>query len=517
MDFREVLALAKKKQSKHDDEVKRIEEQAKQRELEKKRQMEIANKLNRKFTKPNLITNNNVKVQNHSNASTSLSSTTTVKTSTVRSKTSGPDTNTVCKPEKSTVYKDAKDENGRAANKSSQNTVLSCPTKSNSKKNGEMQSKPNRLSFAEMMELAKKNVHQTSDRKRPFDDLIPCAVDSKYRKLDSNFTDSSKPASTTSRDVTKTKSQLASNLSESLKASQEVELPKLSHSVDSNGFRKTGHKSVMEKVVQHLEKSHRVPYDLQQKNNNSSQRTTCVSHSVTLQEINAKSSKPPKTSKVHLHKESRPPPKNPINSKLVSINMSNKKKSVVSQPPKTSVSQDFGNVKLPLSKSIPTSNKDGIKNLNKNSNSIKQKSKEYPQSKNVDNRTQGRGIAAQLGVSFQSQNSANMSVSDSAEEDEYMSDDSFIDDSEALQSKEYARVVRDIHRALKFDPRKYKDVNPYEDLRCMEAKYCDIEKEERRSARLAALEDNEELIRDMMRRKEKMAKKRQQFLGDDND
>nr|AAX30948.1 SJCHGC09258 protein [Schistosoma japonicum] len=97
-----------------------------------------------------------------------------------------------------------------------------------------------------------------------------------------------------------------------------------------------------------------------------------------------------------------------------------------------------------------------------------------------------------------------------------MSDDSFIDDSEALQSKEYARVVRDIHRALKFDPRRYKDVNPYEDLRCMEAKYCDIEKEERRSARLAALEDNEELIRDMKRRKEKMIRKRQQFL-DDND
>ncbi|VDO85280.1 unnamed protein product [Schistosoma margrebowiei] len=495
--------------------VKRIEEQTKQRELEKKRQMEIANKLNRKFTKPNLITNNNVKVQNHSNASSSLSPTTTVKASTVRSKTSGSDTSTVCKPEK-TVYKDAKDENVRAANKSLQNTVLSCSAKSNSKKNGEMQSKPNRLSFAEMMELAKKNVHQTSDRKRPFDDLIPCAVDSKYRRLDSNFIDSSKSASTTSRDVTKTKSQLASNLSESLKASQKVELPKLSHSVDSNGFGKTGHKSVMEKVVQHLEKNHRVPYDLHQKNNNSSQSTTCVSHSATLQDINAKSSKPPKTSKFHL-KESRPPPKNLMNSKLVSINMNNKNKSVVAQPPKTSVSQDFGNEKFPLSKSIPTSNKDGIKNLNKNSNSIKQKSKEYPQSKNVDNGTQRRGIAAQLGVSFQSQNSANMSVSDSAEEDEYMSDDSFIDDSEVLQSKEYARVVRDIHRALKFDPRKYKDVNPYEDLRCMEAKYCDIEKEERRSARLAALEDNEELIRDMMRRKEKMAKKRQQFLGDDND
>ncbi|CAI2729179.1 unnamed protein product [Schistosoma spindalis] len=509
MDFREVLALAKKKQSKHDDEVKRIEEQAKQRELEKKKQMEIANKLNRKFTKPNLITDNNVKIQNHSNASISLSSTTTVKASTVRSKTSGSDTSTVCKPEKTTVCKGTKDENVKTTNKSLQNTVSPCLTKSNSKKSGEIQSKPNRLSFAEMMELAKKNVHQTLDRKRPFDDLIPCSVDSKYRKLDSNITESSKPALTTSKDVTKTKSQLASNLPEALKASQKVELPKLSHSVGSNGFGKTGHKSVMEKVVQHLEKSQRVPYDSHQKNNHSSQRTACVSHSATLQEINAKSLEPPKTSKVHL-------PKNSVNSKLVSDAI-NKKKSVVTQPSKTSVSQDFGNAKIPLSKTIPASNKDGIKNLNKNTNNIKQKSEEYPPSRNVDNRTQRRGIAAQLGVSFQSQNSANMSVSDSAEEDEYMSDDSFIDDSEVLQSKEYARVVRDIHRALKFDPRKYKDVNPYEDLRCMEAKYCDIEKEERRSARLAALEDNEELIRDMMRRKEKMAKKRQQFLGDDND
>ncbi|CAH8550318.1 unnamed protein product [Schistosoma rodhaini] len=516
MDFREVLALAKKKQSKHDNEVKRIEEQAKQRELEKKKQMEIADKLNRKFTKHNLLTNNNVKVQNHSNVTTSLSLATTVNVSTVRSKTFSSNTSTVCKPEKATVCKDTKDENGKVANKPLQDTVLSYPSKFNSKKSDGMQSKPNRISFTEMMELAKKNVHQTLDRKRPFDDLIPCAVDSKYRKLDSNPIDSSKPTLTTSKDVTKTKSQLASNLPESSKASQKLELPKFSQSVGSNGLSKTGHKSVMEKVVQHLEKSHRVPYDSHQKNSHSIERTTCASHSATLREIKAKSPELPKTSKVHLPKESKPPPKNSTNSKLVSFNVNNKK-SVVAQAPKTAASQAFGNVKISLSKTAPTSNKEGIKNLNKNSNSINQKLKENPQSRNVDNRTERRGIAAQLGVNFQSQNSTNMSASDSAEEDEYMSDDSFIDDSEALQSKEYARVVRDIHRALKFDPRKYKDVNPYEDLRCMEAKYCDIEKEERRSARLAALEDNEELIRDMMRRKEKMVKRRQQLLGSDND
>ncbi|CAH8495586.1 unnamed protein product [Schistosoma turkestanicum] len=364
-----------------------------------------------------------------------------------------------------------------------------------------------------MMELAKKNVHHTLDKKRPFDDLIPCSVDSKYRKLDSSLVDSSKPIPNALKNVSKPKSHVGSNLPESL-VPQKAKLPKLSNSIGSKGFDKTDRGSVMEEVVQHLEKSNRVPYKPLHKNNLSGQRTTNLNRPSKLEMTDSKSSELTKTSKINPLKECKALPKSSTNSKLVNSNFVNKGKSVTA-PSKKIVSRTSDNVKAPSTRNFPASNKDAIKNVHMNSN---QKSKENPQSRSVDNRTQRTGIAAQLGISFQSQNSANLSVSDSAEDDEYMSDDSFIDDSEALQSKEYARVVRDIHRALKFDPRKYKDVNPYEDLRCMEAKYCDIEKEERRSARLAALEDNEELIRDMMRRKEKMAKKRQQFLNDnDND
>ncbi|OON22302.1 hypothetical protein X801_01798 [Opisthorchis viverrini] len=88
-----------------------------------------------------------------------------------------------------------------------------------------------------------------------------------------------------------------------------------------------------------------------------------------------------------------------------------------------------------------------------------------------------RGIAAQLGI----KPPGTLDEGDySYSEDDYESDDSFIDDSEAVESKEYARVIRDVHKALRFDPRKYKEVNPFDDLRSMEANYREIEKEEKR-------------------------------------
>ncbi|GAA57315.1 hypothetical protein CLF_112520 [Clonorchis sinensis] len=112
-----------------------------------------------------------------------------------------------------------------------------------------------------------------------------------------------------------------------------------------------------------------------------------------------------------------------------------------------------------------------------------------------------RGIAAQLGI----KPPGTVDEGDySYSEDDYESDDSFIDDSEAVESKEYARVIRDVHKALRFDPRKYKEVNPFDDLRSMEANYREIEKEEKRSARIAAQEDALELERDLERKRQKL-------------
>ncbi|KAK4471483.1 hypothetical protein MN116_004908 [Schistosoma mekongi] len=501
MEFREVLALAKKKQSRHDNEVKRIEEHTKQREIEKKKQMEIADELNRKYAKHATVTNNKVNISGLS-AFTSPITLPTVKASTVRSETFSSNKSSVCKSNITTIHKVMDNEKvAKPPSRSLESPVVPCPVK-----RANAPPKPSRLSFTDMMELAKKNVEHSPDRKRPFDDLIPCSVDSKYRKLDSSSTEGLRTALVTSKITNKPKSSSKTKVTVAPSLQS-----KFSISGDANGLCKTADRSVMEKAVQHLEKTDQVFNNVFKKNGRLNH--THVNPPTLLKNKN-RSTELLKTSKTYLPKDSQPLPKSSVNSNLFGCNIRNSEKPVITPASKTLNSLVCDKAKVPLTKTVPTSNKNNVKNFCKSSKNI-QKPLAHPQPKSIDSVAHKRGIAAQLGVNFQSPVVASLSASDSAE-DEYMSDDSFIDDSETLQSKEYARVVRDIHRALKFDPRRYKDVNPYEDLRCMEAKYCDIEKEERRSARLAALEDNEELIREMKRRKEKIIRKRQQFLDDDD-
>ncbi|CAH8846491.1 unnamed protein product [Trichobilharzia szidati] len=360
-----------------------------------------------------------------------------------------------------------------------------------------------------MMELAKKNVQPHVAEKRPFDDLIPCSVDSKYRKLDSHPTNPQRETTTLPSNKCKSSpvnvKQNPSKVPPSVTSTKPCKSPGFSN--DNN---KISRGSIMERTVQCLEKKNQifgVPSKKDQKllvSNVKNQPSTAVK---------TESAKAPK---VNLPKETKLQPKGPNCVKSVNVLKSKTEVFSKAKPSGTNVIKQgtekaYDKLKAPSSKPISVASKSGIRN--QHSTPQMQKPRDQPQCKPPNETFQRRGISAQLGVNLQPQHNA---VSDSEEEDDYLSDDSFIDDSEALQSKEYARVVRDIHRALKFDPRKYKDVNPYEDLRCMEAKYCDIEKEERRSARLAALEDNEELIRDMMRRKAKLAKKKHQISDDDD-
>ncbi|KAH8876336.1 SPT2-like protein isoform 2 [Schistosoma japonicum] len=469
MEFREVLALAKKKQSRHDNEVKRIEEHAKQREIEKKKQMEIADELSRKYTKHATVTNNNVNISNLG-AFSSPTTLPTVKASTVRSETFSSNSSSVCKSNITAIHKVTDHEKVvKLPNRSLESPIVPC-----SVKRAKVPPKPSRLSFTDMMELAKKNVQHSPDRKRPFDDLIPCSVDSKYRKLDSSSTEGLRTPLVTPKITKKPKLSSKTKVPESLKVTPNLQ-SKISISGGTNGFCKTADRSVIEKAVQHLEKTDQVLNVLKKNERSNHTRVNLP----TLLKNKAKFTEPLKTSQTYLPKENKPLPKSSVTSNLFGCNIRNKEKPLITPTSQTPNSQACDKAKVSLTKTVPKLNKDSVKSLHKSSNNI-QKPLAHPQPKSINSVAHKRGIAAQLGVNLQSPAVASLSASDSTE-DEYMSDDSFIDDSEALQSKEYARVVRDIHRALKFDPRRYKDVNPYEDLRCMEAKYCDIEKEERRS------------------------------------
>ncbi len=88
-----------------------------------------------------------------------------------------------------------------------------------------------------------------------------------------------------------------------------------------------------------------------------------------------------------------------------------------------------------------------------------------------------RGIAAQFGAApYRGRSPGTYSCEES---DDYESDDSFIDDSEATSAKEYNKYVKDIHQSLHFDPKKYATVSRFDDLNTMESSYRQIEKEEK--------------------------------------
>lgn len=103
-----------------------------------------------------------------------------------------------------------------------------------------------------------------------------------------------------------------------------------------------------------------------------------------------------------------------------------------------------------------------------------------------------RGIAAQLGGLAVRRGSLGDDVASwngsEEDEDDYASDDSFIDDTDVTSAKEYVKAVKEIHNSLKFDPSKYAKVSKYDDLRTMEASYRQIQKEE--SVRYVNVGDN---------------------------
>ncbi|BHF66081.1 hypothetical protein SprV_0200909500 [Sparganum proliferum] len=118
-----------------------------------------------------------------------------------------------------------------------------------------------------------------------------------------------------------------------------------------------------------------------------------------------------------------------------------------------------------------------------------------------------RGIAAQFG-SLPLQRPRARSPDDYScdEGDDYASDDSFIDDSESMDAKDYSRYVKVIHKTLNFDPKRYANVSRYDDLSSMESNFRQIEKEERISARLGAKEDEEDIAAEAARRERRRQK-----------
>ncbi|KAF8564834.1 hypothetical protein P879_02599 [Paragonimus westermani] len=369
-------------------------------------------------------------------------------------------------------------------------------------------------SFSDMLELAKKNVANQPVKRKAFDDLIPCAPDPKYNRLEvTDTTSKTKPAlvcdSATSKitkntlpSVSRTKQTMVQSSDKAKKlvnaSTASVRAP--THSVStipkaSNG-RNGDVACVLSKSVKRIstesvsristESTPRSAIALQRGSNKSLNRPPESAPGLLKTPRNNTSSNSQLDSRIPKVDK---PPQRTIKVAPTSESQVQSSKRVAEKP----------STKAPLVIKPKTSDTNSCKD--------KQSFEKFTKAVGFSNHlyrppSAARGIAAQLGVL--PVRTVDEPIDAYSESEDYESDDSFIDDSEAIESQEYARVVRDVHQALHFDPRKYKEVNPWDDLRSMEANFRDIEKEEKRSARLGALEDALEIEKDAKRKKEKL-------------
>ncbi|KAF7239609.1 hypothetical protein EG68_09993 [Paragonimus skrjabini miyazakii] len=380
--------------------------------------------------------------------------------------------------------------------------------------------KPCKPSFSDMLELAKKNVANQPVKRKAFDDLIPCAPDPKYSKLEVTDTTIktktpsasdfavSKVTKNINPSVSRTK-QTTVQISDKVKkqvGNSTVSVRALTHSVSSlpkaSKVRNGDIACVPAKGIKRIsiEGAPRI-----------STESTPKSAIALQRGLDKSLSRPPEGTHVLLKTpRDSTPSKSQLNSRIPKVDK-------LSQRTVKTVSATEPH--MPSSKKVAekpsTKASLGSKPKTSDNNSCKDKHpfEKFTKAVGVSNHlyrppTGARGIAAQLGVL--PVRTVDEPIDTYSESEDYESDDSFIDDSEAIESQEYARVVRDVHRALRFDPRKYKEVNPWDDLRSMEANFRDIEKEEKRSARLGALEDALEIEKDAKRKKEKLMRQNPQ-------
>lgn len=298
--------------------------------------------------------------------------------------------------------------------------VNSCKieTKTNNENNVKPKVIKKKPSFSEILELAKNNVQNCDIKKRPFDDLIPCPLNSKFRQLDKKVSD--------------VKIQLPKGLSEMGDCSSfKFEKPNNLKVHVSNDKLKY---NISRNVNQGLTSNLTTKGVLQKK-----KFSTIVD----------------KRNSCNL-KKNDVEPDNKLKNQPLSFS------SKVPKEQKNIVSEKLDNIKKMKDKKVFSTNSDIS----------------HSKISHLENRVPLRGIAAQFGIGFRQNNLSFRSDYD--DDDDYASDDSFIDDSEVIKSSDYARMVCDIHKSLHFDPRKYQHVNPYDNLNSMESGFTQIEKEQQR-------------------------------------
>ncbi|TGZ58720.1 hypothetical protein CRM22_009471 [Opisthorchis felineus] len=358
-------------------------------------------------------------------------------------------------------------------------------------------------SFTELLELAKKNVGTQQIKRKAFDDLIPCSADPSYRTSDIYIKSDSKSGSYDPKQpATEPLSKHPTSRPPPVQKcpdtaySNRISLP--SGRAECNNMVVTPPAKTLSKVREQLQKrpsypTSPKPADRVAQAKNPQKPTNVSSRSAIAMQLGSNISRTASTEpRVSSDRQKVAP--------VLSSNTKNPRSSSVPITSKTVNSSQASDTKKvsdhrtlkPNATSNTNSREDQARrpvtvNSTKKPNgfvavaSRKAESpitslKRPPAARPVPVYP-ARGIAAQLGLKPPGAvDEGDYSYS----EDDYESDDSFIDDSEAVESKEYARVIRDVHKALRFDPRKYKEVNPFDDLRSMEANYREIEKEEKR-------------------------------------
>ncbi|KAA0189368.1 hypothetical protein FBUS_09503 [Fasciolopsis buskii] len=544
MEFHEMLAIAEKRQIKRDREIEEIDQMTKRRRLERMHELEQARKIQTKV-KPIIDQTDGASretVEHHSvvlknklrNGIAPQTLTKSSHTTPFYPQKSLPNSSVINSGSQPVRKANSEDREAKQKPKNE---------KSISSHGTLVQQKPkkNNLSFAELLELAKRN-EAVEPKKQAFEDLIPCSVKSLYGKKEnskSSVTDNSKSHRTTSSDASKCR-QPQNKKSLKTPSAEPQKSSKGSSEADANRLKKT---APNDKIKQPID----LPRPFDPKGHIGPKSNTSVSSSKSsgfakcsetvlskrLQSNQGNLPRPP--THISCVSDRTVPPRSGIAAQLQSV------RTISSLPHDPQVKMNQSAI---LSKKVdkqclekprrPPQTEDSNKSLTQPTrkrqttpepSQVKSKPKSHvqvptaPRSNAARPPTprqsfrppptpscRGSGIAAQLGVNMAIARAVDDSESEcNYSEDDYESDDSFIDDSDVVESKEYARVVRDIHKALHFDPRKYKEVNPWDDLRSMEANYREIEKEEKRSARFGAKEDALEMERDLQRKRAKMA------------
>ncbi|KAF5400296.1 hypothetical protein PHET_06073 [Paragonimus heterotremus] len=500
MEFRAFLALAQKKQLKKDEEVKQLEEISlvrKKKLLKECQESRVAQRSsNHLVKKENVSDSPKEKVGVVNISEVNNSSRLHRATESARGPPSDHSTN-------HQVNKSNKQVNGLPKEKKEIPRDVVPPTVAS-------KPKPCKPSFSDMLELAKKNVANQPVKRKAFDDLIPCAPDPKYIKLEvTDTTSKTKPPSTsdfaaskvtknTIPSVSRTKQTTVQTSDKAKKhvGNSTVPVRVVTHSVSSlpkaSKVRNGDVACVPSKDVKRIsvEGAPRISTENTPRSAIALQRGLDKSLSRPPEGAHGFSKTPPDSTPSKSQLDSRiPKVEKPSQHTIKAVSTTEPHKKVASKPSTKS--------------SLGTKPKTSDNNSCKDKHPFEKFTKAVGVSNHLYRPPPGaRGIAAQLGVL--PVRTVDEPIDTYSESEDYESDDSFIDDSEAIESQEYARVVRDVHRALRFDPRKYKEVNPWDDLRSMEANFRDIEKEEKRSARLGALEDALEIEKDAKRKKEKL-------------